>query len=530
MMGERLGKWILSREIGRGGMGRVYLAQEEVTSRQAAVKILAADLAQEAGFLHRFQREIETLSQLTHPNIVQFYDAGHENGHYYYAMEFVEGQSLEDLLGVRNRLAWRDVLDIALQIGPALKHVHDHGIVHRDLKPSNILVRDDGVLKLTDFGIAKVFSATHLTQTGGVVGTAEYISPEQAAGKPATKRSDIYALGIVFYLLITGRLPFDASGFLDMMHKHRYAQFDRPQRIVAEIPHEIDDLICQMLEKDPAKRPPDCLVLTKQFEAIRKKMDRKDHATQVPMGETIADTRGNFSPQTDLGPGPATLMSRLIREELQRQNAGGPLTRFFNRPIVIVTLFTLCLAFFAYVFLAPTDPEALFRKGAELMASDRLADLEIGWRDYLGPLERDFPDSHRDDVKKFWRKLEKARGKNVAESEAERFYRLGQQRHEQGDDAAAAETWRNLIAAFEAVPAEREWVDQAKLRLVELQSPKAQEDRLARVRPLLDKAAAHKKQGNVAEAEKIWASLESLYRNDPAGGAILKAIDEARKN
>src|SRR5688572_12187636 len=150
MMGERLGKWILSRELGRGGMGRVYLAREEVTGRQAAVKILAAELAQDAGFLLRFQREIEALSKLTHPNIVQFYDAGHENGFYFYAMEFVEGQGLDDYLEAHGRVGWREVLEIALQICPALKHVHDHGIVHRDLKPSNILLRSDGVIKLTD--------------------------------------------------------------------------------------------------------------------------------------------------------------------------------------------------------------------------------------------------------------------------------------------------------------------------------------------------------------------------------------------
>src|SRR4051794_2150119 len=144
MMGDRLGKWVIHQELGRGGMGRVYLATEEIGGRQAALKVLAAELAQEAGFLHRFQREIESLAMLDHPNIVRFFEAGLENGHYFYAMEYVDGASLDHLLQAQGRLPWKEVLDVALQICPALKHVHDHGIIHRDIKPPNILRALDG--------------------------------------------------------------------------------------------------------------------------------------------------------------------------------------------------------------------------------------------------------------------------------------------------------------------------------------------------------------------------------------------------
>ena len=208
MIGENLGKWRIFKELGRGGMGRVYLAQEEATGRQAALKVLAPELAQDVGFLQRFQREIETLSQLTHPNIVRFYESGFENGHYFYAMEYVDGQSLDEGLLAQKRMPWRDVLDIALQLCPALRHVHDHGVIHRDLKPSNIIRTAAGHVKLMDFGIAKIFAGSHLTATGGVVGTAEYISPEQASGKPVTKRSDLYSFGVVLYTLLVGRPPF----------------------------------------------------------------------------------------------------------------------------------------------------------------------------------------------------------------------------------------------------------------------------------------------------------------------------------
>lgn len=422
MMGERLGKWILSTEIGRGGMGRVYLAKEELTGRNAAVKILAAELAQDQGFLHRFQREIETLSQLNHPHIVRFFDSGEENGHYYFAMEFVEGESLEDIREHKTRLPWRHVVDIGLQISPALKHVHDHGVIHRDLKLSNLLVREDGIVKLTDFGIAKVFASTHFTQTGGVVGTAEYLSPEQAMGKPVTKKSDIYSLGVVFYYLVTGRLPFEGSNFLELLHKHRYALPDRPQKIVPEIPYELDELICQMLEKDPGKRPPDCMVLTKQLDAIRMKLARKDQSTRlVDGGQTIAEQRPGLSPQ---GPGVATLMSRLVREELDRQNRGGPIHQFLNRPTVVVILLLLCLGAIAYAFW-PLNQEALFRKGGELMASTRLADMETAWRDYLEPLNQRFPEHpHKDEVERDRKLLENAR--KGQQSDAQRFFLLGE--------------------------------------------------------------------------------------------------------
>src|SRR5215475_13636989 len=129
MLGERMGKWVIFKELGRGGMGHVYLAQEEIGGRQAALKVLAAELAQDVGFLHRFQREIETLSKLDHPNIVRFYESGLENGLYFYAMEYVEGQSLVERLHEQGRLPWKEVLDLAVQLCPALKHVHDHGVI-----------------------------------------------------------------------------------------------------------------------------------------------------------------------------------------------------------------------------------------------------------------------------------------------------------------------------------------------------------------------------------------------------------------
>ena len=526
MIDERLGKWRIFKELGRGGMGRVYLAQEEGTGRQAALKILAGELAQDVGFLQRFQREIETLSQLSHPNIVRFYESGYENGHHFYAMEYVDGQSLDETLLAQKRLPWRDVLDIAVQLCPALRHVHDHGVIHRDLKPSNIIRTPAGHVKLMDFGIAKIFASTHLTATGGVVGTAEFISPEQAAGKPVTKRSDLYSLGVVFYTLLVGRPPFDGVGFLDLLHKHRYAQFDKPQKMVPEIPYEIDEVVCQLLEKDPAKRPPDCLVLSKQFDSIKRRLDRRLQHTEDfgPSEATVAEHTDPLAP-ADL-PGPATLMSKLMREEIARQKRGSPVMQFVNHPAVLVALLAACIGLITWASW-PLDRDTLFERGARLMASSRLSDMNEAWRDYLGPLEKRFPNHpYQEELDKFRLKHEAA--KNPTPSEAQHFFQLGERLRQDGNERGAREIWTSLVAAFNGSDADRDWVQHAQKSLGELEKKAAQADRVKNLRSILDRAATLKAEGKANEAERIWNALESLYSRELGADDLLLEIRRQR--
>lgn len=525
MIGERLGKWVIHKELGRGGMGRVYLAQEELSGRKAALKILAAELAQEVGFLYRFQREIETLSALDHPSIVHFYESGFENNLYFYAMEFVEGQTLEEILEARQRLPWQEVLDIAERVCPALRHCHDHGVIHRDLKPSNLLRMPDGTIKLTDFGIAKVFAAPHLTRTNGIVGTAEYLSPEQAAGKTVGKRSDLYCLGCVLYVLLTGRPPFTGNSYIELLNKHRHSQCDPPQRYVLEIPHEVDELVCQLLEKDPDKRPRDCHVLGKRLATIRLKLERKSHKTEHD-GDDQAATRIDDSAHLKL-PGPATLMSRLLRSELQRELQGGPLARFFNHPAVVTALLAGCLGVMAWTFW-PAGEEQLYEQGARLMASSRLSDLEQAWRDYLGPLETRFPQhAHQEELAQFRRKLESARS-GVA-TEGQRFYRLGELRRQQGDLRGARSLWNNVIVVFRDDPAEEEWVRRATAALGELDKQTQAKERLAAVESALQRAKEMHAKGKADEADRVLAAIEELYRDDTGAAELLRQVQQARQ-
>jgi serine/threonine protein kinase len=552
MIGKKLGNWVIDKELGRGGMGRVYLAHEEVAdpmtssgasdggSRQAAIKVLAPDLAQEAGFLKRFQREIDALSLLNHPGIVRFYDSGEEEGNYYYAMEYVAGHNFDDLLKQKGRLPWKEVLDLALQVCPALKHAHDHGIIHRDIKPPNLLRTDAGVVKLTDFGIAKVFAGKQLTAANTLVGTAEYLSPEQAAGKPVTNRSDLYSLGIVLYTLLVGHPPFQGETVLALLHKHRFSQFDPPEKLIPDMPHDFSEIVCQLLEKEPDKRPHDGLVLQRQLERVQKKSLRKEQFTVVrPMEQTQVEAAEVEEDEED-NSGPATLMSRLMRQELTSQKQGGPVTQFLNRPIVIVSLFVICLGLIGWKAWpkSKTDPQLMYEQGTQLMASDDPADWNRAWTEFLEPLDRRqlHPDQ-QDELARFRQMIadHEARRRAVpragaSESEAQHFYDQGQRLCLAGDQVGARRVWQNLVRSFEEVDTEKYWVRLAKQGLADLEKRAPSEHRWDSVRNALQRARDLRDGGRSKEAEKIWQGIEELYQGDPSAQEILAEIKKDRGN
>ena len=528
MIGDRLGKWVIYKELGRGGMGRVFLAQEELTGKQAAIKVLAAELAQEVGFLNRFQREIETLAKLDHPNIVRFFESGYENGHYFYAMEYVEGLSLEQLLEKQSRFPWKDVLDVALQVAPALRHVHDHGVIHRDIKPSNLILNTAGQIKITDFGIAKVFATNHLTATGGIVGTAEFLSPEQAAGKVVGKRSDLYCLGCVLYKLLTGRTPFVGNSYVELLHKHRYGQFDRPRKFVPDIPEEIDEIVCQLLEKDPEKRPRDAQVLFKQLEGIAGRMERQGDRTSIDNRDitTKAENRTDKGGASHaLGNG-ATPISGIIRGEPSTPEHGSAVGRFFNRPSVLILILLLCIGVLV-VRLWPLSQDELFERGAALMETGSAYDMHRGWTEYLEPLEKRFPEHpYQEKVAEYKQKWEAAQSQQT--SEAERFFQQGDLLAKQGNFKEASRIWRSLIDTFGDVDPEKKWVDRARRALTDMQQAGGQADRFRSVKKALERANELRRQGKVAEAERIWKGIEELYRDDPGANEIRLEVQRAR--
>jgi serine/threonine-protein kinase len=256
-------------------MGTVYRARYTRTGQVMAVKVMSPGQANSsATSVSRFEAEAEILKQLRHPNIVRLYGVGKSQGVRYFAMEYIDGQSLDRVMARRDRMTWEEVVELGRQLCAALQHTHEAGIVHRDLKPSNLMLLPDGTLKLTDFGIAKDLDETALTSTNCTVGTAAYMSPEQCRGeRQLTAKSDLYSLGVVFYELLTGRKPFVAENAVELFMMHVQKQPERPSRLVLDLPVWLDNLVCQLLEKKAEQRPLDAAMVAKVLDTIQEKVE-----------------------------------------------------------------------------------------------------------------------------------------------------------------------------------------------------------------------------------------------------------------
>src|SRR5439155_24447125 len=239
-------------------MASVYLAEDQELGRRVAIKLLDERHAQDEQFVERFRREAESAAGLSHPNVVSIYDRGEVEGTYYIAMEYLEGKTLKELLVARGPTPVRVAIDYTRQILSALEFSHRSGIVHRDIKPHNVVVAPDGRLKVTDFGIARSGSS-QMTEAGSIIGTAQYLSPEQAQGKPVHPSSDLYSVGVVLYEMLTGTVPFTGETALEIAMKHLNAVPEPPSAkerpaVLGEVPHELDSVILRALAKDPGDR------------------------------------------------------------------------------------------------------------------------------------------------------------------------------------------------------------------------------------------------------------------------------------
>jgi len=265
---QQLGPYRIIRRLGRGGMGTVYEAVHMETNEPAAVKTLSESLIEEPDFRARFELEIETLRKLNHPNIVRLIGFGEEQGILFYVMELVHGSSLDQELRAGRKFHWKEVAEIGIQVCRALRHAHDRGIIHRDLKPANLLRAEDGTIKLSDFGIARLFGAPSHTGVGSILGTIEYMAPEQAESLPIGPRADLYSLGAVLYALLVGRPPFKVASFAEILHLHRTSQPEPVRNFVSDCPEELDRIIRELLAKDPDKRIANALLAGRRLQAM----------------------------------------------------------------------------------------------------------------------------------------------------------------------------------------------------------------------------------------------------------------------
>ena len=259
-------RYQIIKTIGEGGMANVYLAYDTILERNVAVKVLRGDLATDEKFVRRFQREALSASSLAHPNIVEVYDVGEDNGIYYIVMEYIDGKHLKQLLKKRGKLSLNEVVDIMLQLTDGMACAHDSYIIHRDIKPQNIMILDNGIVKITDFGIAMALNSTQLTQTNSVMGSVHYLPPEQASGKGSTIQSDIYSMGILMYELLSGTLPYKGDNAVEIALKHLKEPLPSIRKEVPDLPQAVENIILKSAAKNPKNRYPDARAMHEDLE------------------------------------------------------------------------------------------------------------------------------------------------------------------------------------------------------------------------------------------------------------------------
>lgn len=346
-------RYAIIRTIGEGGMANVYLAYDTILDRNVAVKVLRGDLANDEKFVRRFQREALSASSLNHPNIVEMYDVGEDDGQYYIVMEYVEGKTLKQLLKRRGSLTITEVIDIMSQLTDGMAHAHDSCIIHRDIKPQNIMILENGLIKITDFGIAMALNSTQLTQTNSVMGSVHYLPPEQANGKGSTIRSDIYSMGILMYELLSGGVPYKGDNAVEIALKHLKEPLPSIMKKLPELPQSIENIILRATAKNPQNRYKDARemhqnIITAMDESrvnekryVYKYSESDLDSTRV-LDDSVRQVKEQDARRKED-------MRRIEKEESKKQN---------KILIILASVFTLLVVLTAVViFLLPTLSE-----------------------------------------------------------------------------------------------------------------------------------------------------------------------------
>jgi eukaryotic-like serine/threonine-protein kinase len=306
------GRYQLIARIASGGMGEVFRAHDSVLARDVAVKVLHPQLAGDRGFVERFRREARAAAILNHPNIVSVYDWGTSDGTYFMVMEFVQGMNLRTLLTEFNRLEAVQVVEVTLRVLAALDHAHRHGIVHRDVKPENILIARDGAVKVADFGLARAYAESSVSQAEGTVtGTVQYLAPEQIQGEPADPRTDLYALGVVMFELLTGQPPFTGETSLAIAYQHLSNRVPAPSTVSPFAPPVLDGPVLKATEKDRDHRPVSARAFGEDLMRV---------ASSLPSGPTVRELAGRVEPAeaTPVEQAPTVTIPRSLSPKARR--------------------------------------------------------------------------------------------------------------------------------------------------------------------------------------------------------------------
>ncbi len=317
-------RYEIIKSIGEGGMANVYLAYDHILERNVAIKVLRGDLASDEKFVRRFQREALSASNLSHPNIVEVYDVGEFEGQYYIVMEYIEGKHLKQLLKKRERLTVTEVIDIMLQLTEGMSVAHNSYIIHRDIKPQNIMILENGLVKITDFGIAMALNGTQLTQTNSVMGSVHYLPPEQAEGKGATIRSDVYSMGILMFELLTGNLPFKGDNAVEIALKHLKEPIPSVKTYLPNVAQSVENIIIKATAKNPDNRYADAVEM---YDDLKTALDesRIDEPKYVlPFPDIESNTKLSKEDvkldKIDYGDEEDQLAVQITEQDLKKQN------------------------------------------------------------------------------------------------------------------------------------------------------------------------------------------------------------------
>ena len=514
---RRIGPFQLEGRLGVGGMGIVYRAIYLKGGQKVAVKVLAPDLATDPKLAKRFEREMEILKKLKHPNIVKYYGGSTTGAQRFYAMELVTGGSLADLLKKKGRLSWEETIDYGLQIAKALEHAHDAGVIHRDLKPANLLLAADGTLKLSDFGIARDTQSTALTAAGKTVGTMAYMAPEQITGKqPITRRTDLYAFGCVLFEMLTGRTPFEAATQPEMLFKHIEEEPPNVREFNIDCPIWLDRLVHQLLEKDPDERPFDALAVQVLLEEVRTRVAEQESMVKA----TVA---GGVSALTVKDGDPA--LAKALGKKKKKKKPD-QLTPFYERTWFL----GLCLSILIGIVVWwkwPENEEQMFtRLQASLAATDaqQRPEFDAEIREFL----QRFPDSSHAVMAQGWldeiavtrarRRLSnlELRANAEPDNDGQRLFLEARRFEKDNDRLAALERYEAMKVLLEDKPDLKPYLTLAQERIREIRSGIDREgDPVEFVRREIAAADRAYQDGKLLKARERWKAIVKFFDGKP---------------
>jgi serine/threonine-protein kinase len=508
---RRIGPFLLESELGVGGMGIVYRATYEKNGMKCAVKVLAPDMTANDAVNQRFVRETEILKKLQHPNIIRYHGAGQSRTQRFYAMELIEGGSLDRLIKQEGRLPWEQAVDYAIQIARALEHAHNAGIIHRDLKPGNLLISNDGNLKLSDFGIARDTQATALTQAGKTVGTMNYMAPEQISGKsPINRRTDLYALGCVLFEMLTGRVPFISETQAELLFKH----LDEPAPSVRDfnqtVPLGLVRLVEELLAKEQDDRPFDALAVQVRLEEIRTKA--REQAEKLKHAATLD------AAAMTAGGGKTTVRKKKKRKKKETQAA----VPFWERSWFLGLVLVLLIGGISYAVMRGRSEETLFARAEKVMLSQDASDW-IQAEQGLKTMVARYPEGkHAQQGRDWLDQIEMYRteqriktnlklGKDPT-NEAERLFLSAQQYEKFGDRVTALEKYDAMPKVLPNDEENRPYLNLARRQAEQIRSGLGgATDRTAFIKEQLEQADQLFTEGQKVLAQDKWQAIVRLY-------------------